>query len=79
MSGYVIVKHAQESVWPYYFEDNPMHGVHPSYSAHLTHTGRELNLRSLYAQAGDAQEDLQALLECNPVGAYAICPVKISN
>ena len=75
--NYIIVKNASQEVWNLYFDSNPQAGVHQSYSAHVTFTGQQCNIRSSYATKSSAEEGLKKMLEANPCGWYAVCPVVV--
>lgn len=75
--NYIIVKNASQEVWYLYFDSDPQAGVHKSYSAHDTFTGQQCNIRSSYATIASAEEDLKKMLEMNPSGCYAVCPVTV--
>lgn len=40
-------------------------------------TGQQCNIRSSYATKASAEEDLKKMLEVNPSGCYAVCPVAV--
>ena len=75
--NYIIVKNASQEALHLYFDSNPQAGVHQSYSAHDTFTGQKCNIRSSYATKASAEEDLKKMLEANPSGCYAVCPVVV--
>jgi len=75
--NYIIVKNASQEVWNLYFDSNPQAGVHQSYSANATFTGQQCNIRSSYATKASAEEDLKKMLDMNPSGCYAVCPVAV--
>ena len=76
--NYIIVKNASQEAWHLYFDSNPQAGVHQSYSVHDTFTGQRCNIRSSYATKASAEEDLKKMLEANPSGCYAVCPVVVT-
>ena len=75
--NYIIVKNASQEVWHLYFDSNPQAGVDISWSAADTFTGQQCNIRSSYATKSSAEEGLKKMLEANPSGCYAVCPVVV--
>ena len=73
----IIVKHAQDCVWNFYFNEDPKLGAHIGYSTYNTPTGEEFGVKKVYEahERNQAELDLEALNKANPVGAYALCPL----
>lgn len=70
---YVIVKHAQDDVWEYYWDNDPKLGVIAENSALFSYTGKVCEIKQTYSDLSECQEDVKKMNESNPVGAYAAC------
>ena len=72
---WMIVKGAAETHWPHYFETNPADGLHLSYSAFNTHTGKLLCIENYYTDLDRANHSLKDIISTNPSVGYAVVPV----
>lgn len=72
---WMIVKGAAETHWPLYFETNPADGLHLSYSAFNTHTGKLLCIENYYTDLDKANHDLKSMVSTNPLAGYTVVPV----
>lgn len=72
---FVIVKHASTEAWSFYHDTDPKNGVSREASAHSTYSGKCANLQSSYEDKAKALQDLHKIMNLNPSGNYAICPV----
>lgn len=75
---FIIVKNAAKEVCNLFFDSDPQLGMHKSFSAHLTYSGKEANLKECYITKEAAEIDLKRINKMNPSGNYAICPL-VSN
>jgi hypothetical protein len=70
---YYIVKHAGRN-WDFYWKEDPKAtGVSRKASAHRTHSGRSIGIKSEYPTKSAAEKDCKLLNDFNPVGDYAVC------
>lgn len=76
---FVIVKHASDTTWKKYYKTDPKLGADVTMSVHGSFSGDLFNVKPIYPTIQDALEDLEKLNECNPQGAYGICPLKIKG
>lgn len=77
LTGFVIVKHADENYWEQYFHYNPvMFGVKQTLSTHTSYSGEVCKLKASYDTQEAAKKDLEKIRKMNPSGGYAICPIK---
>lgn len=73
--AYVIVKHAKDNYYEYYFiEDPKVTGVCKDLSAYYTYSGKECNIKPFYEDISEAQADCERINNVNPSGGYAVCP-----
>lgn len=72
---WMIVKGADETHWPIYFETNPADGLHLSYSAFNCNLTKQYGISNFYTDLDRANEDLKKVTECNPFVGYAVVPV----
>lgn len=76
---WIIVKHASKDYWMYYFDKDPSKGVDKSYSAHITHSGKEIGILPVYTDKEFAQIHCDVLNNNNPSGGYVVCPLNYSK
>ena len=77
MSDYCIVKFASKEYWKYHWHEDPkITGVHFSYSAYNTYSGKDL-LQEKYSESEleIAKEHVKKINKINPSGGYAICKI----
>lgn len=73
---FTIVKNANDKKWPLHFLDDPREvGVSRRLSAYFSFDGKMAEIDVTYEDLERAQRDMEKILEQNPTGAYAICPV----
>jgi len=77
MAKYIVVKHAGDSAWEYYFVSDPKEfDCHISVSAFYTPTGNEIcNLYYTEEQHDLALQHCAKMNEVNPSGHYRVCRV----
>jgi hypothetical protein len=73
---FVIVKYASEWKLHRWGEDPRIHGAYIEASCFDTFTGRGLQIQEFYHSKAIAEQDCLQLNSVNPVGAYAVCPLK---
>lgn len=73
---YLIVKHAADSGWSFYYEQDPKrYPVHISHSAYDSYTGRQVGIKQVYFEEEFelAKEHCKKMNMSNPMGSYAVC------
>ena len=75
---WIIVKHAGET-WSHYWIENPKDGACYCNSAHESFTGQTTELKPHYSDLEEANIAVLAANVANPVGDYAVCPVKAGD
>lgn len=73
---FIIVKHAADEVWKYYFSSDPKKGSPRGFSCHTSYTGRVAGIKEVYFTREEAEEDLDLIKRINPCCGYAICPIR---
>ena len=72
----ILVKNAAPGYWEHYFDRDPQEGVHASYNATFTYSGKAVGLpMDPFHSQEEATPWLKKLQALNISGGYAICPV----
>lgn len=72
---WIIVKHADFTIWSKYFYRNPATGCEQSFSCAGTVKGKQNNIKGYYTDKNEALKDLLVINRKDPNGKYAVCPM----